>query len=85
MTILAEQTDFAPAPLLETILDQLLEQRFCMVQDDDDNYYVIPVIKMDDWYDRLYADDESLHEESWVDRVAGATTNVTFPSYAIQR
>lgn len=86
MTLLAEQPATLPELGIESILDNLLEWRYCMVQDDDDGYYVIPVHKMDEWYNRLYDyDDEKLVDESWVDRVAGAPTNVTFPSYEILR
>lgn len=85
MTLLADKTDIMPDLGIEAALDTLLKHRFCIVQDDDANYYVIPVHFMDEWYERTFAFDESLTDEYWVDRVGGAPSNVTFSTYDILR
>lgn len=56
---------------------------FCLVQDDDTHWYVIPVDKKKDWYHWLDEGDLDTDAPAYAVRVGGAPNLVQFPSYEI--
>jgi len=60
---------------------------FCLVQDEDGHWFVIPENKMDKWeeyLDKVYNLEEYPEQPSWVDEIGGNPNRVVFPSYEIK-
>lgn len=66
---------------------------YCLVQDDDCHWYVIPAnkrLETYDYFEKLYKywdempeDEEEPNEPEWLERVNTSISYVTFPSYTI--
>jgi hypothetical protein len=67
---------------------------YCLIQDDDGHWFVIPKNKVHatqkyfaaiyKYWDDMPEDEEEPEQPDWLDEVGGSISSVVFPSYEIQ-
>jgi hypothetical protein len=69
------------------------QEGYCLIQDDDGHWYVIPKDKQESaykyfeaiykYYDDMPEDEDEPEQPKWLDEVGGAISNVVFSDYKI--